>query len=186
MFRKVCQVAARVFGVSLSDVHVSETATDRVANSSPSAASLSTDLYGARLACSSLSLIILICMLIFIAIKVYLYLYLYPSYPFEGMATLNACEEIRRRLEPVSRSLASQRAASGGAPPSFKEVAAAAYFQRIDLSAHGFYIVPADKSEKTNAHYFDLYIALNIPAHFCNNIFNRLLRAAVDVLRYNV
>ena len=84
------------------------------------------------------------------------------------MATLNACEEIRRRLEPVSRSLASQRAASGGAPPSFKEVAAAAYFQRIDLSAHGFYIVPADKLElisKTNTHYFDLYIALNIPAH---------------------
>lgn len=58
-----------------------------MANASPSAASLSTDLY--------------------------------------GQATLNACEEIRKRLEPVARALQESK----GAAPSFKEVAFAAYFQ---------------------------------------------------------
>lgn len=29
--------------------------------------------------------------------------------------------------------------------PSFKDVVNSAYFQRIDLSAHGFYIVPHDR-----------------------------------------
>lgn len=59
-----------------------------MANASPSAASLSTDLY--------------------------------------GQATLNACEEIRKRLEPVARALQESK---GGAAPSFKEVVFAAYFQ---------------------------------------------------------
>lgn len=59
-----------------------------MANASPSAASLSTDLY--------------------------------------GQATLNACEEIRKRLEPVARALQESK---GGTAPSFKEVAFAAYFQ---------------------------------------------------------
>jgi len=96
---KVCQVAARVLGVPLADVHVAESATDKVANASPSAASLSTDLY--------------------------------------GMATLNACHEIKRRLDPVAAGLAP------GA--TFQEVVTAAYFQRVDLSAHGFYIVPSHR-----------------------------------------
>ena len=42
---KVAQVAARAFGVSLAAVHIAETATDKVANSQPTAASASTDLY---------------------------------------------------------------------------------------------------------------------------------------------
>jgi xanthine dehydrogenase molybdopterin-binding subunit B len=56
--------------VPLSDVHVADTATDKVANSQPSAASQSTDLY--------------------------------------GMATLNACEQIRKRLEPVAAAMKAQ------------------------------------------------------------------------------
>jgi xanthine dehydrogenase molybdopterin-binding subunit B len=59
----------------------------QVANASPSAASLSTDLY--------------------------------------GQATLNACEEIRKRLEPIARALRQP----GGAPPTFQQIATAAYFQ---------------------------------------------------------
>ena len=43
---KVMQVAARVFNIDVSRVHIQETATDKVANSSPTAASMSTDLYG--------------------------------------------------------------------------------------------------------------------------------------------
>lgn len=42
---QVIQVAARSFGISDNLVHVSETATDRVPNASPTAASMSTDLY---------------------------------------------------------------------------------------------------------------------------------------------
>lgn len=43
---KVIQVVARAFGIPESQVHISETATDRVANAPPTAASMSTDLYG--------------------------------------------------------------------------------------------------------------------------------------------
>jgi len=43
---KIAQVAARAFSVPLSAVHIAETATDKVANSNPTAASASTDLYG--------------------------------------------------------------------------------------------------------------------------------------------
>ena len=42
---KVCQVAARAFGVPLRAVHVAETATNAVANSQPTAGSVSNDLY---------------------------------------------------------------------------------------------------------------------------------------------
>ena len=43
---KMVQVCARALGVSPSKVHISEMATNTVANSSASAASFSTDLYG--------------------------------------------------------------------------------------------------------------------------------------------
>jgi xanthine dehydrogenase/oxidase len=57
---KVMQIAARAFGIPQERVHIAETCTDKVANSSPTAASASTDLY--------------------------------------GMATLDACEQIKVRL----------------------------------------------------------------------------------------
>ena len=40
-------MVTRVLGVSAERVYISETATDKVPNSSPTAASMSTDLYGA-------------------------------------------------------------------------------------------------------------------------------------------
>lgn len=43
---KVCQVAAQAFGVPLDDVYVNDTSTDKVANTIPTAASMSTDTYG--------------------------------------------------------------------------------------------------------------------------------------------
>ena len=95
---KVIQIAARALGISEEKVHIAETATDRVANSQPTAASMSTDLY--------------------------------------GMATLDACQQILRRLAPVREKL--------GADTAFPQVVQAAYFSRIDLSAHGFYIVADD------------------------------------------
>lgn len=43
---KVCQVTAQAFGIPLDDVYVNETSTDKVANTIPTAASMSTDTYG--------------------------------------------------------------------------------------------------------------------------------------------
>jgi xanthine dehydrogenase/oxidase len=49
------------------------------------------------------------------------------------MCTLDACRQILKRLEPIRDQLGSK------AP--LKEVAKAAHFSRIDLSAHGFFAV---------------------------------------------
>lgn len=43
---KMAQIAASEFNIALKDVFVSETATDKVPNSSPTAASASADMYG--------------------------------------------------------------------------------------------------------------------------------------------
>lgn len=43
---KVCQVAAQAFGIPIEDVYVNDSSTDKVANTIPTAASMSTDLYG--------------------------------------------------------------------------------------------------------------------------------------------
>ncbi|CAM9133378.1 unnamed protein product [Ascophyllum nodosum] len=96
---KVCQVVASEFGIGVEKVHISETATDRVVNSSPTGGSISTDLY--------------------------------------GMAALDACEQITERLRPVAAKL----------PPEvpFTSVVKAAYFQRVNLSAQGFYKVPSGR-----------------------------------------
>ncbi|OMO78014.1 Aldehyde oxidase/xanthine dehydrogenase, a/b hammerhead [Corchorus olitorius] len=92
---KVAQVAASAFNISLSSVFISETSTDKVPNSSPTAASASSDMYAA--------------------------------------AVLDACEQIKARMDPI----ASRHSFS-----SFAELAVACHMERIDLSAHGFYITP--------------------------------------------
>jgi xanthine dehydrogenase/oxidase len=51
-----------------------------------------------------------------------------------GMAVLLAARELSERLQPVRAQL--------GADATFAQVAEAAYFQRIDLCAHGFYSTP--------------------------------------------
>jgi len=43
---KVCQVAAQAFGIPVEKVYVNDSSTDKVANTIPTAASMSTDLYG--------------------------------------------------------------------------------------------------------------------------------------------
>lgn len=93
---KMAQVAATVLGISTSQVFIAETATDKVPNASPTAASASSDLYGA--------------------------------------AVKNACMQLSERLKPVREAK--------GPDASFAEVCDAAYFEQIDLSAHGFYKTP--------------------------------------------
>jgi len=93
---KTAQIAADTFGIPLSEVHHSETSTKTVANTSPTAASISSDIY--------------------------------------GMAVLKACQAITDRLKPIRESM------SPGS--TFKQIIHKAYIERIDLSAHGFYIIP--------------------------------------------
>ncbi|KAI3905632.1 hypothetical protein MKX01_036541 [Papaver californicum] len=50
-----------------------------------------------------------------------------------GAAVLDACEQIKARMEPI---------VSRNKHNSFAELALACYFERIDLSAHGFYRTP--------------------------------------------
>lgn len=54
-----------------------------------------------------------------------------------GMAVLNACEQINARLQPVKDSMPD-------ASP-WPAVVNSAYFQRINLSAQGFYKVPTER-----------------------------------------
>ncbi|KAL2507325.1 Xanthine dehydrogenase 1 [Forsythia ovata] len=61
---KVAQIAASAFNIPLSSVYISETSTDKVPNASPTAASASSDMYGA--------------------------------------AVLDACKQIKARMEPIS------------------------------------------------------------------------------------
>jgi xanthine dehydrogenase/oxidase len=96
---KIEQIAARAFRIPVDAVFVAETATDKVPNSSPTAASASSDLY--------------------------------------GMAVLNACEQIIARLAPVRAKLAPDA--------SFYDIVNTAYFERINLSAQGFYKIADDR-----------------------------------------
>lgn len=51
-----------------------------------------------------------------------------------GMAVMDACEQILDRLRPVREQL-------GGDTVDWKTVVSSAFFQRVNLSAQGFYIV---------------------------------------------
>ena len=96
---KVCQVAAQAFGIDYDKVFIDDSDTSKVANTQPTAASMSTDMY--------------------------------------GMATLDACRQILKRLKPFRDKL--------GEDASLSAVATAAFFERVDLSAHGFYTLSDDR-----------------------------------------
>ncbi|KAJ1916857.1 hypothetical protein IWQ60_007971 [Tieghemiomyces parasiticus] len=92
---KMAQICAEELGVPLADVYISETATDKVINTSPTAASASSDL--------------------------------------NGMAVLDACNQINARLRAFRERMPGA---------AFKDLAKAAYFDRVNLSANGFYKTP--------------------------------------------
>ncbi len=100
---KVAQIAAHAFGVPLEYVAIGSTDTDKVANTMPTAASMSNDLY--------------------------------------GMATLDACNQILNRLVPLRKKIAAEKKTKDTNRVPWKELIIRAYFDRIDLSAHGFYKV---------------------------------------------
>ncbi|KAL1925143.1 uncharacterized protein VTP21DRAFT_26 [Calcarisporiella thermophila] len=92
---KMIQVCAAVLDIPVSAVHIMETATNTVANTSPTAASASSDL--------------------------------------NGMAVKDACEQLKRRLAPYREKMPNA---------TLKELAHAAYMDRVNLSAQGFYATP--------------------------------------------
>uniref|UniRef100_A0A8C4EZL1 Xanthine dehydrogenase n=1 Tax=Dicentrarchus labrax TaxID=13489 RepID=A0A8C4EZL1_DICLA len=90
---KMVQVASRVLGIPCSKIHISETSTNTVPNTSPTAASASSDLNGA--------------------------------------AVQNACETLMKRLEPYKTK-----------NPKGTWEDWVTYFDRVNLSANGFYKTP--------------------------------------------
>ncbi|XP_072938679.1 xanthine dehydrogenase-like [Epargyreus clarus] len=105
LFTKMIQVASRALEVDVSKIHISEMATDKVPNSSPTAASISSDIY--------------------------------------GMAVINACDTLKKRLKPYKDSKPDG---------SWEDWVLAAYLDRVCLSATGFYAAPKiEYNAKTNS-----------------------------------
>lgn len=92
---KMIQIAAEELGIEMDKVHIAETSTDKVPNTMPSAASVTSDL--------------------------------------NGMAVLNACQELNTRLAPYR--------AEG---KSFAKVCFDAHMDRVSLSTTGFYATPIE------------------------------------------
>lgn len=93
---KIIQIVAETLRVSISEVHISETATNTVPNASSTAASASSDL--------------------------------------NGYAAYNACLQLNERLAPYREKF--------GPDATMKQIAHAAYFDRVNLSSQGFYRTP--------------------------------------------
>ena len=93
---KMSMIAAEALSVPLSQIFVSETATNTVANTSSTAASASSDL--------------------------------------NGYAVFDACAQLNIRLAPYREKF--------GKDASMHELATAAYFDRVNLSANGYYRTP--------------------------------------------
>ncbi|KAJ7433709.1 xanthine dehydrogenase [Mycena galericulata] len=96
LYTKCCQIAAQELRVPLKDVFTSETASNTVPNTVPTAASAGSDL--------------------------------------NGYAVFNACAEINKRLEPYRQKF--------GPDATLAALAAAAWGDRVSLSATGHHVTP--------------------------------------------
>lgn len=92
---KMIQVASKALGVDVDRIHVAETGTDKVPNTSATAASAGADL--------------------------------------NGMAVLNACEKLNKRIAPYREKYPNE---------SWNQMISKMYFDRVSLSATGFYQTP--------------------------------------------
>ncbi|KAJ0175481.1 hypothetical protein K1T71_008640 [Dendrolimus kikuchii] len=92
---KMIQVASRALGIDVSKIHISETSTDKVPNTSATAASAGSDL--------------------------------------NGMAVLEACETLVKRLEPFKKKNPNGK---------WEDWVLSAWIDRVSLSATGFHATP--------------------------------------------
>ncbi len=114
LFTKIQQIAADSLGVTLAAVRVMPTRTDKVPNTSATAASSGTDLNGAAVAAACAQL----------------------RERLGGVAAdLFGCDAAAVRFEAGAVS-------GGGRSASFAEVCERAYRQRVPLFAHGYYRTP--------------------------------------------
>ncbi|RPB08102.1 hypothetical protein P167DRAFT_494625 [Morchella conica CCBAS932] len=97
LYTKMCQIAAQELNVPMDSIFTSETASNTVANTSPTAASSGSDL--------------------------------------NGMAVQDACRQLNKRLAPYREKY--------GQDAPMKQLAHAAYLDRTNLSANGFYKMPS-------------------------------------------
>ncbi len=114
LYIKIVQIVAEVFGVSEARVQISSARTDKIANTSPTAASSGTDLngYAALNACNQ--------------IKTQLIEF--------------ACEQYQISAQDVH--FADDQVTLGEQSLSFAELCRQAYMHRVPLMAHGFYKTP--------------------------------------------
>ncbi|XP_060736363.1 xanthine dehydrogenase/oxidase [Tachysurus vachellii] len=117
---KMIQVASRTLGIPSTKIHISETSTNTVPNTSPTAASASSDL--------------------------------------NGMAVHNTCQKLLQRLEPYKAK---------NPKGTWEDWVNAAYFDRVNLSANGFYKTPNLGYEfETNSgrpfNYFSYGVAVSV------------------------
>ncbi|RVE54764.1 hypothetical protein evm_000531 [Chilo suppressalis] len=137
LFTKMIQVASRVLDIDINKIHISEMSTDKVPNSSPTAASISSDIY--------------------------------------GMAVVNACNVLKERLEPFKNKNPSG---------SWEDWVNAAYFDRTQLSATGFYAAPKiEYDSKTNSGNLYEYFTYGVA---CSEVLIDCLTGDHQVLRTDI
>jgi xanthine dehydrogenase/oxidase len=145
---KMIQIAAQCLQIPSSLVHINGTSTSIVPNASPTAGSVSTDLY--------------------------------------GMAVLDACEKLKARLESKKSSMPPSSGSETDTVTTWKELVSAAYFDRIDLSAHGFYVIPDNRCG------YDFTTKQGIPYNYftqgvaCSEVEVDVLTGNFDVLRVDI
>ena len=120
---KVAQIVSLELGVPFNQISISATRTDKVPNTSPTAASSGTDL--------------------------------------NGMAALNACKQLKARLTEVAQThfdlvgelrFEDSLIKTPNKKASFVEVVQKAYFERVSLSATGFYKTPKIHYDRETSH----------------------------------
>lgn len=115
---KMIQVASRALEIPMEKIHISETSTDKVPNTSPTAASSGSDING---------MAVLVC--------------LQQKKPTNNSITYyslslffkEACEKIKKRLQPYKEKNPKGK---------WEDWVQAAYFDRVSLSATGFHSTP--------------------------------------------
>ncbi|CAG9785631.1 unnamed protein product [Diatraea saccharalis] len=137
LFTKMIQVATRCLDIDMDKIHISEMSTDKVPNSSPTAGSISSDLY--------------------------------------GMAVINACNILNDRLKPYK---------DDNSAGIWEEWVKAAYLDRIQLTATGYYAAPKieydPKSNKGNLYeYFTYGVACSEVLIDCLTGDHRVLRTDI-------
>lgn len=156
LYTKVLQIVANEFGVSCQSVQVSSTRTDKIANSSPTAASSGTDLNGfaALNACQEIKASMI-------------------AFAAEHFAV--SSDQIRFSHDCVL---------AGNQSLSFAEFCRVAYMNRVPLMAHGFYATPKIHYDRATGQGQPFFYFANGAA--CSEVIIDCLTGEYKVLRTDI